>query len=139
MTVTALPARRRVALVGVLCIAAALGFLVINASGNLGFIMELRSRKMLGMIVVGWATGIATVAFQTVTNNRLLTPSIMGLDSMYVFIQSLLALTLGVSFISRIGVYPMFALNLGLMMLAMVGLIAPSSAESSGAASTSLS
>lgn len=124
MSVTALPAPRRVAAVGALCLAAALAFLLINAGGNLAFVMELRSRKMMGMIVVGWATGIATVAFQTVTHNRLLTPSIMGLDSMYVFIQSLLAITLGVTFIGQVGVYPMFALNIALMMLAMMGLIA---------------
>lgn len=120
---TRLPAHRRVLLLAVLCVAAALGFLLINATGNLGFVLELRSKKMLGMIVVGWATGVATVAFQTVTHNRLLTPSIMGLDSLYVFIQSLLALILGVTFIGQIGVYPMFALNVGLMMLAMLGLI----------------
>ncbi|AQP46123.1 hypothetical protein RPIT_10480 [Tessaracoccus flavus] len=119
-----MPAPNRLAIVGALCLAGALGFLLINAGGNLGFVMELRSKKMLGMIVVGWATGIATVAFQTVTHNRLLTPSIMGLDSMYVFIQSLLAITLGVTFIGQVGVYPMFALNIALMMLAMMGLIA---------------
>lgn len=119
-----MPAPNRLAVVGALCLAGALGFLLINAGSNLGFVMELRSKKMLGMIVVGWATGIATVAFQTVTHNRLLTPSIMGLDSMYVFIQSLLAITLGVTFIGQVGVYPMFALNIALMMLAMMGLIA---------------
>lgn len=119
-----MPAPNRLAVVGAFCLAGALGFLLINAGGNLGFVLELRSRKLMGMIVVGWATGVATVAFQTVTHNRLLTPSIMGLDSMYVFIQSLLAITLGVTFIGRVGVYPMFALNIALMMLAMMGLIA---------------
>ncbi|HEV7415343.1 MAG TPA: iron chelate uptake ABC transporter family permease subunit, partial [Tianweitania sediminis] len=36
-----------------------------------------------------------TVLFQTVTNNRILTPSIMGFDALYVLIQTLLVFHLG--------------------------------------------
>ena len=99
-----------------LCALAAVAFMTLNLSGNLGFILELRSRKVASMIVVGWATGVATVAFQTVTNNRLLTPSIMGLDALYVFLQSLLILMLGVAVVGQIGAYQMFALNVALML-----------------------
>ncbi|MBB1511922.1 MULTISPECIES: iron chelate uptake ABC transporter family permease subunit [unclassified Tessaracoccus] len=99
-----------------LCAVAAVAFMTLNLSGDLGFILELRSRKVASMIVVGWATGVATVAFQTVTNNRLLTPSIMGLDALYVFLQSLLVLTMGVAVVGQIGAYPMFALNVALML-----------------------
>lgn len=99
-----------------LCAVAAVAFMTLNLSGDLGFILELRSRKVASMIVVGWATGVATVAFQTVTNNRLLTPSIMGLDALYAFLQSLLVLTMGVAVVGQIGAYPMFALNVALML-----------------------
>ena len=99
------------------CLLATVVFMLANISGNLGFVLELRGRKLAAMALVGWATGVATVAFQTVTNNRLLTPSIMGLDALYIFIQSVLVLTLGVSLVARVGTYPMFFLNVGLMLL----------------------
>ncbi|RMB62230.1 iron chelate uptake ABC transporter family permease subunit [Tessaracoccus antarcticus] len=100
------------------CLLAAGVFMLANLSGNLGFVLELRGRKLAAMVLVGWSTGVATVAFQTVTNNRLLTPSIMGLDALYVFIQSILVLVLGIALVGQVGAYPMFFLNVGLMLLA---------------------
>ena len=107
---------RRVLVAASLVAAAAVAFMVLNLSGNLGFILELRGRKVASMLLVGWATGVATVAFQTVTNNRLLTPSIMGLDALYAFIQSLMVLVLGVTLVAQIGSYTMFAVNVVLML-----------------------
>ncbi len=108
---------KRLAIGLAVCLLATAVFMLAGVSGNLGFVFELRGRKLAAMALVGWATGVATVAFQTVTNNRLLTPSIMGLDALYIFLQSVLVLTLGVSLVSRVGTYPMFFLNVGLMLL----------------------
>ncbi|PKC50435.1 hypothetical protein RhiirA1_486373 [Rhizophagus irregularis] len=35
------------------------------------------------MIVTGFAIAYSTVVFQTITHNRILTPSVMGLDSIF--------------------------------------------------------
>lgn len=104
------------------CVLAAVGFITINAAGNLEFVLPFRGRKLAAMALVGWATGVATVAFQTVTNNRLLTPSILGLDALYAFIQTGLIFLLGVSFVSTIGPYAMFGIVVALMMVAAIGL-----------------
>lgn len=112
----------RLIVVGTLLALAVGAYLLIGVQANPGFVVPLRAKKVLGMIVIGWATGIATVAFQTVTNNRLLTPSILGLDALYTFLQSMLVFALGVSFIATVGPYPMFALNVGLMLAAAMGL-----------------
>ncbi|MBB1482360.1 iron chelate uptake ABC transporter family permease subunit [Tessaracoccus sp. MC1865] len=108
------------------CLVAAVAFVTINAAGNLEFILPFRGRKLAAMVLVGWATGVATVAFQTVTNNRLLTPSILGLDALYAFIQTLLIFLLGVTFVSAVGPYTMFAITLVLMLasaMALTGLL----------------
>ncbi|MBV0892613.1 iron chelate uptake ABC transporter family permease subunit [Paracoccus sp. Z118] len=65
--------------------------------GNRGFILQLRGTKLAGLVVVGAAVGIATVLFQTVAANRVLTPSIMGFDALYVLLQTALVATLGVA------------------------------------------
>ncbi len=116
--------RTRVLIALSFCLAATAVFMLANVTGNLGFVFELRGRKVAAMMLVGWATGMATVAFQTVTNNRLLTPSIMGLDALYIFIQSVLVLVLGISLVGQVGAYPMFFLNVGLMLLAASALTA---------------
>ncbi|MGO1488571.1 MAG: iron chelate uptake ABC transporter family permease subunit [Arachnia sp.] len=100
------------------CLLATAVYMLVDLSGNLGFVFELRGRKVAAMVLVGWATGVATVAFQTVTNNRLLTPSIMGLDALFVFIQSMLILVLGLTLTTQMGTYSMFFLNVGLMLVA---------------------
>lgn len=110
--------QRRLAIAMAVCVVAAAVFMLANLSGNMGFVLELRGRKVAAMVLVGWATGLATVAFQTVTSNRLLTPSIMGLDALYIFIQSVLIWVLGVTMSAQIGTYPMFFLNVALMLLA---------------------
>ncbi|SDL40359.1 iron chelate uptake ABC transporter family permease subunit [Tessaracoccus oleiagri] len=113
----------RLRVVGAALALAAVAFLTLGVSGNVAFVMELRLPKVLGMVLVGWATGVATVPFQTVTHNRLLTPSIMGLDALYVFLQTLLVLVLGVGVAATLGAVGMFGINVGLLMLGTVGLI----------------
>lgn len=65
--------------------------------GNRAFILQLRGTKLAGLVVVGAAIGIATVLFQTVAANRVLTPSIMGFDALYVLLQTALVASLGVA------------------------------------------
>jgi iron complex transport system permease protein len=58
--------------------------------GHPGFalIAERRMESVVVMLIVAFCQGIATVAFQTVTNNRILTPSIMGFESLYTVIHT---------------------------------------------------
>ena len=50
-------------------------------------IAERRLNSVIAMAVVAVCQAVATVAFQTVTNNRIITPSIMGFESLYVAIH----------------------------------------------------
>lgn len=74
---------------------AAIVFMTIGASGNWAFILSFRGTKLLALIVVAYAIGVSTILFQTITNNRILTPYIMGFDTLYLLIQTLLVFTLG--------------------------------------------
>lgn len=51
-----------------------------------------RLRKLILMILVGGAIAASVVIFQAITTNRLLTPSIMGLDAVYMFVKVLIVL-----------------------------------------------
>ncbi|MCD2138876.1 iron chelate uptake ABC transporter family permease subunit [Salinicoccus halitifaciens] len=56
-----------------------------------------RIRRVAAIVIVGVAIAVSTVIFQTIVKNRILTPSIMGLDSVYVFIQTTIVFLAGVS------------------------------------------
>lgn len=59
------------------------------------FILNLRLVKLVGLITVGAAVAVGTVLFQTVAANRVLTPSIMGFDALYMLMQTVLVVVLG--------------------------------------------
>lgn len=59
------------------------------------FILNLRLTKLVGLITVGAAVAVSTVLFQTVAANRVLTPSIMGFDALYMLMQTVLVIVLG--------------------------------------------
>nr|WP_202601896.1 iron chelate uptake ABC transporter family permease subunit [Photobacterium halotolerans] len=62
---------------------------------NYQYFLSRRIPKVLAMIIAGFAIGIASFCFQTITNNRILTPGIMGFDSLYLLIQVLVVSLFG--------------------------------------------
>lgn len=70
-------------------------YLTYNTYGNFQFAWMLRGKKVAAFLLVALATGMATISFQTMTQNQFLTPNILGLDSLYVLIQTLLFFIIG--------------------------------------------
>ena len=70
-------------------------FMTIEAYGNWDFVLPFRGRKVAAMVLVGYAIAASTVLFQTITTNRILTPSIMGFDALYMLIQTVVVFFAG--------------------------------------------
>jgi len=70
-------------------------FLFTDLRGNIDYILTRRFYKVLAILLTGAAIGFSTVVFQTITQNRILTPNIMGLDSLYVLIHTVIVFTFG--------------------------------------------
>ena len=51
---------------------------------------KVSGAKLLGLVLVAYSIAVSTVLFQTVTNNRILTPSIMGFDALFILIQTVI-------------------------------------------------
>lgn len=83
------PARRLLWLLALALVVITI-FMTINLTGNVRLILHHRGSILATMILVAFAAGIATVLFQTITNNRILTPSIMGLEALFILIQTLM-------------------------------------------------
>ncbi|KAB1504395.1 iron chelate uptake ABC transporter family permease subunit [Corynebacterium sp. 320] len=77
---------------------------------------ERRMHAVIAMAVVAICQGMATVAFQTVTNNRIITPSIMGFESLYAAIHTTTVFLGGVAGLAAARSLPMFLLQIILMV-----------------------
>jgi len=62
---------------------------------NYQFFLSRRIPKVLAIILAAMAIASSSLVFQTITSNRILTPSILGFDSLYVMIQVILVATFG--------------------------------------------
>lgn len=79
--------------------------------------LSSKLRKLVLMLIVGAAIGASVVVFQAVTTNRLLTPSIMGLDAVYLFIKVLLVFAFGVQSFLVTNLYVNFFITLIVMII----------------------
>ena len=100
-----LPARRglrrwtsgpwRLGLLVVLAVGVTGIYVLTDLPGAWEYALGLRGRTVAGMALAATAVGVATVLFQTITANRILTPGIMGFDAVFLAIQVVTAFVLG--------------------------------------------
>ncbi|HWJ78816.1 MAG TPA: iron chelate uptake ABC transporter family permease subunit [Niallia sp.] len=100
----------------VIAIVSIIGFLFYNIQGSFSYAFPKRVVRVCAMTITGIAIAYATVMFQTVTRNRILTPSIIGIDSMYEVVQTVIYFFLGSASIFVVDRY----LNFGTAIVAMV-------------------
>ncbi|MBP1931438.1 iron chelate uptake ABC transporter family permease subunit [Ammoniphilus resinae] len=101
---------------GVLAIISILFFAFYDIKGGFDYAFPRRMIRVAAMIVTGAAIAYATVVFQTITHNRLLTPSMIGLDSMYEVVQTVIYFFAGSMSIWVLNKY----LNFSVAIIAMV-------------------
>src|SRR5690625_997197 len=97
-------------------------FMVIKAGGIWEYVLPRRGIKLLAIVVTGAAIGFSTLVFQTVTNNRILTPSIIGLDALYLLVQTVIVFGFGSATLTMMDSYFQFILSVGCMVLFALGL-----------------
>lgn len=67
--------------------------------------------------MTGCAIAFSSLIFQTITNNRILTPSVLGLDSLYLLIQTAVVFAMGDKALTMIQSHVNFAVSLAAMVL----------------------
>ena len=70
-------------------------FMTLNIKGSWDYALPHRATKLAALVMAAYAVGVSTLLFQTITGNPILTPSVLGFDSMYIFLQTLLVALLG--------------------------------------------
>jgi iron complex transport system permease protein len=109
---------KRLCILAVVLLGCIAGYMTFGARGNWGFVLPFRANKLAALLLVGASVSTATVLFQTITQNRILTPAIMGFDALYVLILTVLVFVLGGIEFGRLPPMGQFILNSVVMMFA---------------------
>ena len=92
-------------------------YLFQGLNGSYDYALPRRGIKVVAMALTGVAIAYSTVIFQTITHNRILTPSIMGLDSLYILLQTVLIFFLGSTHVTIVNKQVNFVLSVGAMVV----------------------
>lgn len=84
---------------------------------KLDYVLPRRGYKVLAMLLISFAIGYSSIVFQTIAANRILTPSIMGFDSFYLLLQSLLVFAYGDRTFQVLNTQANFFISVALMLL----------------------
>lgn len=106
----------RLVLVAALTAVAIACFLLLFIRGSFDFAFPRRLTMLGAMAVAAFTQGVGTVVFHTVTENRVLTPSIVGFDSLYVLMQTVTAFFFGSAVLSTTDGIPKLLLQTALMV-----------------------
>lgn len=106
--------RQRTLWLAVLVLAVA--FLLIGANLDLDYIIPKRLSRLAAIAIGGVCVAVSSIVFQTIAGNRILTPAVMGYEAVYLLLQSLLILVMGMHSLVLLGQNGNFVLSIALML-----------------------
>lgn len=108
--------RKKLIILAILALVCIAFYALYDIKGGFGYAFPRRMLRIGAMVITGIAIAYSTVVFQTITHNRILTPSVMGLDSMYQVVQTLIYFFAGSMSVWVLNKY----LNFGAAIVAMI-------------------
>lgn len=94
----------------------ALVFLCVGANFDMEYVIPKRLARLAAIAIGGVCVAVSSIVFQTIAGNRILTPAVMGYEAVYLLLQSLLILVMGMHSLVLLGQNGNFALSIALML-----------------------
>lgn len=94
----------------------ALVFLCVGANFDVAYVIPKRLARLAAIVIGGVCVAVSSIVFQTIAGNRILTPAVMGYEAVYLLLQSLLILVMGMHSLVLLGQNGNFALSIALML-----------------------
>ena len=111
--------QRKLVILAIIVLLCALGYMFYAVKfGNpklFQYSMKLRSPKLLVMLITAFAIGGASIVFQSVINNTIVTPCLLGMNSLYTLIHTAVVFAAGSGSILAANANCSFAVDLVLM------------------------
>ncbi len=110
--------RKLMIMAGLAVIAALLYMLVDSHFGNeklFMYAMRIRTPKLIAMLITAFAIGGASIVFQSIINNTIVTPCLLGMNSLYTLIHTAVVFVAGAGSLLAVNSNAAFAVDLLLM------------------------
>lgn len=114
--------RKKILILAFLTLIMALVFVFAGLKDFDEYALKNRFLQIAAIVIVAICIAISTVIFQTLCNNKILTPTIIGLDSLYMLLQSALVFSLGSANLSVYRNDINFLITLACMVVFSLGL-----------------
>ena len=112
---------QKLILMSVLAAAAAAAYMLTDVNfGNeklFHYAMKIRTPKLIVMLITAFAIGGASIVFQSIINNTIVTPCLLGMNSLYTLIHTAVVFFAGSGSILAVNANAAFAVDLILMCL----------------------
>ena len=96
--------------------ALALTFLFLGANFDFDYVIPKRLARLAAIVIGGVCVAVSSIVFQTIAGNRILTPAVMGYEAVYLLLQSLLILAMGMHSVVLLGHNGNFVVSIALML-----------------------
>ncbi|EKJ5774149.1 iron chelate uptake ABC transporter family permease subunit [Campylobacter coli] len=114
--------RKKILILAFLTLIMALVFIFAGLKDFDEYALKNRSLQIAAIVIVAICIAVSTIIFQTLCNNKILTPAIIGLDSLYMLLQSALVFSLGSANLSVYKNDINFLITLACMVVFSLGL-----------------
>ncbi|EKP7744040.1 iron chelate uptake ABC transporter family permease subunit [Campylobacter coli] len=114
--------RKKILILAFLTLIMALVFVFAGLKDFDEYALKNRFLQIAAIVIVAICIAISTVIFQTLCNNKILTPAIIGLDSLYMLLQSALVFSFGAANLSVYKNDINFLITLACMVVFSLGL-----------------
>lgn len=109
--------KKKTIILAIIALFLALLYIFYDLTGNIDYILPRRILKVVAIIITGGAIAFSTTVFMTITNNRILTPSIMGIDSLYLLTQTFIVFIFGSRSLIMMNSHINYLISIGVMVL----------------------
>lgn len=114
--------RRRLTILAALAALAVIAYLLLDANiGNerlFSFALRIRAPKIAAMLIAGFAIGAASIVFQSIIANTIVTPCLLGMNALYTLIHTAVYFVAGSGSIFAVNANAAFAVDLVIMAFA---------------------
>lgn len=112
--------RKMIMLMGMIAAAAAAYQFLFVDWNHFSFAMGIRTPKLTVMILTAFCIGSATIVFQSIIQNTVVTPCLLGMNSLYILVHTMMVFLLGAGHVLVTSKLLSFTLDLAMMAAAAV-------------------
>lgn len=112
---------RKLIILAVLMLLAVVFFMTVDVNFTnpkfFQFSMKIRTPKLLAMLIAAFAIGAASIVFQSIINNNIVTPCLLGMNSLYTLLHTAVYFFLGSTSFLAVNANAAFLVDLVLMVI----------------------